>query len=436
MASPIKSPFQIISYIRSNRFLRNVFLVASGSAGAQGLTIALSPLVTRIYGPEVFGVLGTFVAILMFLVPLATMTYPLAIVLPRSDYEAAGLLRLSVYLSFGTTTLITGFFWAKSDWFVETLGIQEVEPYTFILPLSLLFFVWVDIAQQWLIRKNKFSLIARAALVHSFLLNIAKVMLGVWYPFTLVLIGLTTAGYIVHAFLLGFGAYHVFSKCLSCQHISLISVAKKYAAFPLYRAPQVFINAASQSMPIILLTALFELESAGWYTLGRMVMGMPSMLLGKSVSDVLYPDLAEASRKGKNLRKLIVKTTFGLVLVGIIPFSIVIFYGPALFAEVFGEEWRMAGEYARWLAFFFFFNFINKPSVSAVAVLGVERGLFVYEIISTATKAISIFVGYYWFNSDLIAVSLFALTGAFAYIVLICWVILVAEKLNNYAKAG
>ena len=39
-------------------------LVATGTAGAQAISMAFAPLITRIYGPEAFGVLGTFMALL------------------------------------------------------------------------------------------------------------------------------------------------------------------------------------------------------------------------------------------------------------------------------------------------------------------------------------------------------------------------------------
>jgi O-antigen/teichoic acid export membrane protein len=65
--------------------VRNVTIVASGTAGAQVITMAFAPLITRLYGPEAFGLLGTFVAILGIVTPLAALTYPIAIVLPKSD---------------------------------------------------------------------------------------------------------------------------------------------------------------------------------------------------------------------------------------------------------------------------------------------------------------------------------------------------------------
>ena len=39
----------------SNKFMRNVVIVASGAAGAQMITMLFMPLITRLYSAEAFG---------------------------------------------------------------------------------------------------------------------------------------------------------------------------------------------------------------------------------------------------------------------------------------------------------------------------------------------------------------------------------------------
>lgn len=66
-------------------FVRNVLAVVTGTATAQAITIAFAPVITRLYGPESFGQLGAFMALLNVLAPIAALTYPIAIVLPKKD---------------------------------------------------------------------------------------------------------------------------------------------------------------------------------------------------------------------------------------------------------------------------------------------------------------------------------------------------------------
>jgi O-antigen/teichoic acid export membrane protein len=138
---------------------------------------------------------------------------------------------------------------------------------------------------------------------------------------------------------------------------------------------------------------------------------------------VFYPRITEAAHRGENLTRLIIKATFSLAAVGFIPFAVIVAFGPWLFGFVFGSEWVMAGEYARWLALMMFFFFINKPAVVAVPVLDLQKGLLFYEVFSTGSKLLAMYIGFIIFQNDIIVVALFGVFGAIAYITLISWVI-------------
>lgn len=73
----------IIKKMTKSRFVRNVAIMATGAAGAQLITVIASPFITRIYGPEAFGIMGTFTALTNIIIPIAALTYPIAIVLPK-----------------------------------------------------------------------------------------------------------------------------------------------------------------------------------------------------------------------------------------------------------------------------------------------------------------------------------------------------------------
>jgi O-antigen/teichoic acid export membrane protein len=185
-----------------------------------------------------------------------------------------------------------------------------------------------------------------------------------------------------------------------------------------------------------MLAALFGPAAAGFYALSSMVMGAPSTLIGKAVGDVFYPFINSIAHEGKNLARPITKATGALVAIGFFPFGLVVLIGPSLFSWIFGHDWEVAGEYARWLSLFFFFNFINKPSVAAVPVLNIQRGLLIYEIFSTSGKTLGLFIGFYWFGNDVLAVALFSVIGAIAYITMILWIILQADDRGANAKAS
>jgi O-antigen/teichoic acid export membrane protein len=416
--------------------VRNVAVVASGTAGAQAITIAFSPIITRLYGPEAFGLLGTFMAIVAVVTPIAALSYPIAIVLPKKDSDARGIAKLSAYIAVIIAAVLFLLFIIAGDWLVGILRVQEISAFILLIPLVIVFTAFMQIAQQWLIRKKQFQITSRAAVFHALTINSLKSGIGLIKPVAAVLISLAAIGNAIHAGLLAWGARKYereYQERIDSTQArpSLWKLAKKHYDFPLFRAPQNFINSVSQNLPVLMLAAFFGPASAGFYALCRRLLGLPSQLIGKSVGDVFYPRITEAAHRGEDLTRLILKATLSLAAIGIVPFGMIVAFGPWLFGFVFGSEWVIAGVYARWLALMMFFNFVNRPAVVSVPVLDIQKGLLFYEFFSTGSKLLAMYIGFVIFNNDITVVALFGVFGAIAYIMLISWVIFSSFSKQN-----
>ena len=401
--------------------MRNVIAVASGTAMAQIITMSFAPLITRIFGPEDFGVMGVFIAMTRVISCIAAFSYPIAIVLAKSDAEAKGLIRLSLYISSVIALLITIALASFKKNILVLMQIEAIEQFIFLIPIAVFFNVVLEITQQWSIRTKQFIIRAKVTILQALIMNLVKVGVGWHYPIAAVLIILTTVGYAFQAFLLSIAlrfAKHKRPEEVS-EHKTIVQLALTYRDFPLYRAPQVFINTVTQSMPVLLLTTFFGPSTAGFYSIGVTVLGMPSLLIGKSVADVFYPRIVEAANRGENTTQLIKKATILLAATGFIPFSVIIFFGPLLFGFVFGAEWTTAGEYARWQAIGLFFGFLNRPSVAAIPVLGLQGFFLSFELFNVAFRTGALVVGFYIFKSDLYSIALFSMAGVFVNIILI-----------------
>lgn len=406
-------------------FVRNVIAVASGTAVAQAITIAFSPIITRLYGPEAFGVLGVFASIVGILTPIVALTYPVAIILPKNDADAKGLVRLSLFIAILTSaiTLIILIFFSEP--LVHYLQIDEIRPYLMLIPFFMFFAAGAQVAQQWLIRKRQFNIKAKIDVIQAFIVNITKTGAGLVNPIATVLILIATFGQALHAIMLTMGARFVTKRVVQrstdecvIPH-NLCELAKRHYDFPLYRAPEALINGVSQSLPVLMLSTFFGPAAAGFYVIGRTVLGMPSQLISHSVGDVFYPRISEASHNNENLTPLIKKATLGLAAIGLIPFGIVVAFGPWLFGLVFGADWVTAGEYARWLAIWLYFGFCNIPSVKALTVISAQFFLLVFSVLTIIVRLGALAIGSFVFQSDIISIIFFGISGAITNLVLI-----------------
>ncbi|MBJ9970234.1 oligosaccharide flippase family protein [Providencia rettgeri] len=419
-----KIPLKINSKLKnivSNKFIRNVIIIASGTAGAQIISMLFSPIITRLYGPEVFGILGTFTAILTVITPIAALTYPIAIVLPKSDANAKGIAILSIRLAILVSVLIALVLLIENDWIAHILRLGIIKEFLLFIPIVMFFSAYQEILAQWCIRKKQFKLTARVTIIQAIILNGAKAGLGLIYPISKTLIIITVFGFLINGILLKLGLKRqkisFFDKKINTGN--LFQLAHQYSDFPLYRAPQVVLNALSQSLPILMLASFFGPASAGFYSIGRTVLGIPSTLIGKSVGDVFYPRISEAVNNKEKVSNLISKATILMSAVGIIPFGVVVIFGPYLFDIIFGSDWVVAGEYARWLALWLYFGFLNRPSVAAIAALKLQGFFLIYELISIVLRVGSLYMGFSIYNSDIIAIALFSICGVILNISLI-----------------
>lgn len=424
-----------IQQLINHSFIRNVLAVASGTAFSQAITMVFSPLITRQYGPEAFGLLGVFTAVVSVLTPIAALTYPIAIVLPKDDREAKSLGSLSISVAAAIACVIGVLVLFAGDWLTEQPGVGDISSFLVLIPLVVISAALLQIAQQWMIRKKQFNAIARASVIQSLIINSSKAVIGYFEPIAAVLIVLTITGSALQAAMLWFGIKYSGIEesrvVLKYKNTELLAIAKKYRDFPVFRAPQAFLNPLSQSLPVLMLAYFFSPVEAGFYSLCRSVISMPTVLLSGAVGDVIYPRIAEAANAGEKIKPLILKSTLGLAGIGVIPFGLVFMFGPQLFGLIFGPDWGDAGEYARWIAFWGYFGFVNRPSNVALPVLSLLPFFLYFEMVSIFLRSVGLFLGFYFFQSALFAVAIFCIIGVFLNVFLI---IIVLLKSSFYDK--
>ncbi len=89
---------------KPSSFVRDVLVVMTGSAAAQVVGFALSPIISRLFTPADFGVFGSFGAVIGVIAAFATLDYSQAVMLPKDREDAGQVLLLSCL----ATVTVTG----------------------------------------------------------------------------------------------------------------------------------------------------------------------------------------------------------------------------------------------------------------------------------------------------------------------------------------
>ncbi|OPL10013.1 MAG: polysaccharide biosynthesis protein [Firmicutes bacterium ML8_F2] len=421
----------------TNRFARSVSILAGGTAAGQAIVVLASPLLTRLYSPEDFGLLAVFASMLGIIGVVASLRYQLAIPLPESDQEAAHVVVLSLLVVLGITMLTTigVIFFGES--IAQIANTPALGGYLWLLPLGLLLMGIYQIFNYWAIRNEAFTVIARTKLTQS-LSMVAVQIFGYALGPVALLIG-RISGQAAGATSLG--ALAVRKRWSTFRQVKLCGVrwaAARYKRFPIYSSWGGAFNTAGRELPPLLFAALFSASAAGIYMLAHRVLNMPMTLIGRSIADVFFFHAAEANRNGQ-LAQLVANIHEKLAHIAMPPALLLVIAGPELFALVFGERWQQAGIFVQCMAPWIYMQFITSPLSRVNSVLEKQaQGMF-FQTILFLTRIGALFIGAYY-QELLLAVALFGMVSALCFVGLLVWIIYVTgntwcEFINPTAKA-
>jgi lipopolysaccharide exporter len=152
---------------RSSSFATDVLKLVTGTTLAQVITVLAAPVISRLYGPEAFGFLTLFTSITSIIGVIACMRYELAIMLPKTDEEAANRLGLSLLCVTVITGLTVPALYFGGDALLSLLKAPGLAPYFILVPVFV-FISGVFLAlNYWNSRTRHFGRLAVARVTNS-----------------------------------------------------------------------------------------------------------------------------------------------------------------------------------------------------------------------------------------------------------------------------
>jgi len=126
---------------------------------------------------------------------------------------------------------------------------------------------------------------------------------------------------------------------------------------------------------------VFGAEILGFYALCNRVLAAPVSVVGAAVSQVFFPKMAEIRDQPERTRRLLVRAYFILALL-ISPAGVIIFFwGVPIFEFVFGDEWRVAGEFATLMLPLMITRFIVAPTGLSMQAFGRQFEVLIWTLL-------------------------------------------------------
>lgn len=409
-------------------FTKNVILVSGGTAFAQAMGILLSPIITRIYPPEQYGILPVYTSILGMLSIIGSLKYDWGIAIAEDDKKAINVLSLSVLVLSTVSITITMLLVVFGESFLSLFDAETLVNYKFLIPIGVFLTGLYKIFMQWSFRNKNFKAISKTKFSQSITQNITKIGLG--------LLNIGPIGLIIGAIFgqsagittLSAGLFKNKSLLKKINIKGIIWSAKRYIKFPMYSAPSQFLNTAGVQLPILIITSIYGKSVIGLYGLANTIVNLPMTLIGNSIGDVFYGEAASIGKTDpKRLKDLSNKLQKKLILLGIIPIIILVLFGPFLFSLVYGQEWYQAGIYARILSILVFARLIFTPISRVFSVFERQKEALILDALRLTLVLVIFGISYVFSFNSYNAIIAYSLSMAFVYFL----TYLCAQKIMN-----
>jgi O-antigen/teichoic acid export membrane protein len=344
-------------------FARNVASVGGGAAAGQAIVLVASPVLTRLYTPEEFGVLAVFASVIGILMSISAARYEIAIPIPNSDSASAALTVLGLCFVMCITLASAAGVLFFGDTFVSWTNTDALKPYLWFIPIGLLGIGVYRVLNYWVVRRRAYTVVARTKISQNISRVVSQVGLG--------LFGAGPVGLIIGDVLGRVGGTTSLAVYAWRNDRSLFgetswwrmrAMARRYIKFPLLAGPSALFNKAALEAPALFFASLFAPSVAGWFALAQRMVGVPVWLVAESVQQVFLGDAAEQVQTSpRDVKRLYLRLS-GLLLIGsVIPAAVLGLAGEWVFSFVFGTEWAVSGQYAQWMVIAFIPQIVVSP---------------------------------------------------------------------------
>ncbi|HEY6739754.1 MAG TPA: lipopolysaccharide biosynthesis protein [Actinopolymorphaceae bacterium] len=341
---------------------RGVTAIVLGTVLGQGLLVAISPVLSRLYDHDDFALLQVFTGVVSMAAAVAGLRLELALPLARDDREVRAVLRTGLV---GTVAISAGL-WVlgllTAPWWAHGRTLEQLRDVWWVVPLTVAAVAAFQLVSAVLVRAQRFGDLAWR--------NAAQ---GVGTAAGQIGFGLAAFGPI--GLLLGTGLGRLVGLTAVVGRRRLLPPAtepvrladmraalSRFRRFPLVTSWSALLNNAAQWAPAFVFPLTYGAGPAGLLGFTMRLLTLPITVVGQAVAQVFLGKAAEARRENTGeLPRLTWLAVRRLALVGAGPALLLGLVGPWAFELIFGARWERAGTYAQILAVAFFVQFVASP---------------------------------------------------------------------------
>lgn len=375
----------------SSSFAKNIFALVSATALAQVINFGFSVFLTRLYQPAAFGALSVFTSLVSFILVVSSGKYDVALVVANNKEEAKGLLSVGTWL-----TLISAFICLVAAWFIYRFNLpfysgNTVHNWFYYVPIAVILLSIFQLFWMWNVREKQFKQVSFIRPLEA-LINNGLCILLKGYEALGLLIGSLAGQFVSMALITGMSFNREKLGIFSHPYQKLKKLSVQYAEFPRINILQGFIDTLQLGILVIIASAYFPPAEIGYYALCMRILQVPVRLIVLPFSHVFFAEASETHREGRDLYKLVKRSSYQIGLFTIALPIVLMIGGPFIFKLIFGAQWYMAGVYAGILSPWIFLDIIRAPIVQVSSILGKQKQVLFLSVLSSGVLLATVLV--------------------------------------------
>ncbi len=385
---------QFFLHIKSNKFISNTFTLISGNFIAQIIPFLFAPVITRLYTPEDFAVLGIITSMITILVVLANGRYEMAIMLPKMERKSVELTHAGFIIAFILMLITLLGIHVFKNFIGDFLKLNKASEINLVYTVPLFIFAMglYNPLNYWMIRIKKFTLISVGKVVQFASLVFFVLLLGYYDASN----GLVIGYLISWIFFVLFTVYQCYRQNYFTYSINIQRVwqtAKKYKDFPLFNSLSALLVVVAQTMAVFFIQRNFLKEDTGYYSQLRQYVLAPISLISIAISQAFMQDIGLKIRQKVSVISFVKKLFIYSLMIGFVIIVLVQFIAPELFRIVFGNEWRTSGVFLQILIFSYIIQTIITPFGNIIHLLNKTKHTLIFPLIYVSSLLV-----YFWFS--------------------------------------
>lgn len=377
-------------------FTRNVGSMMMFTAVGQSVYLLSGPLIGRIFSPSEFGLYGLFYTFAITAVGVIFLNFDFAVPAAATDEEARDLTWGAAAIAAVFIPLSGAVMAGFSFWNIAGFGTLPLTA-ALLLCAVLAAQAAIQLLQNWRIRWHETIIIGKASITLNLIRGVTQIAMGLMLPTWWSLAAGEVLGRIGNVIHLAPKRRSTWRERNKASRRRVMAVLHHYRQFPIVLLPAQLTDSVVTFIQSAGLAYLFGTAGLGMFFLMRRTLDIPVAFVFRSLSDVFYARLAHDARTApERVRPFFVRSVLliaGFGMLAAIPFMMI---SPALFALIFGPEWREAGILAAIMAPAVLMNLAVAPVARIFALTDRPQLRFCFSLTNVIGTILALAAAKYW----------------------------------------